>query len=138
MADGKRQNHMADGVHAVVRGGDRPAFPHAVSVAGARTIYVSGQLAMDKDGNLVGPGDMKAQFVQVGENIKAVLAQAGAGLEDIVKMNTYVTDLGAFFTCMDVRGEYFGPGWPTSTSVEVSKLAHPEAMIEIEVVALAD
>lgn len=136
MTDANRVNHMANGVHAVVRGGGRAAFPHAVSVNGQRTIYVSGQLAMDGDGNLVGAGDMRAQYVQVGENLKAVLAEAGAGLDDIVKTSTFVTDMEAYFTCLEERKTYFGPGWPTSTTVEVRRLAHPDAMIEIEAVAV--
>jgi 2-iminobutanoate/2-iminopropanoate deaminase len=81
---------------------------------------------------------MRAQFRQVCENIKEALAAAGAGLEDIVKTNTYVTNMDEFFKCVDIRHEYFGPGWPTSTNVEVSRLAHPDMMVEIEAVAVVD
>ena len=59
-------------------------------------------------------------------------------LEDIVKTNTYVTDINEFFNCVDIRQEYFGPGWPTSTTVEVSRLAHPDMVIEIEAIAVVD
>ncbi|MEE2969293.1 MAG: RidA family protein [Pseudomonadota bacterium] len=113
-------------------------FPHAVSIEGKRLICLSGQLAWDKDGNTVGPGDMRAQFRQVGENIKAALEAAGAGLEDLIKTNTYVTDMDEFFKCVDIRGEYFGPGFPCSTTVEISCLADPDAMIEIEAIAVVD
>lgn len=137
MAKAKRENIVSDRIYARKTDG-KAMFPHAVSVEGKRLICLSGQLAWDKDGNLVGPGDMRAQFRQVGENLKAALEAAGAGLADVVKTNTYVTDMDAFFTCVDIRAEYFGPGFPTSTTVEVSRLAVPGAMIEIEMVAVVD
>src|SRR5213594_4439431 len=95
-------------------------YSHVVSVEGRRLIFVAGQLARDRAGNVVGKGDMRAQIRQVGENIKAALAAAGATLSDIVKTNTYVTDLGEFFKHVDVRMEYFG-ALPTSTTVEVRR-----------------
>ena len=81
---------------------------------------------------------MRAQFRQVCENLKEALVASGAGLEDIVKTNTFVTDMSEFFKCVDIRHEYFGPGWPTSTTVEVSKLAVPDALVEIEAIAMVD
>lgn len=133
----KRENIVTDKVYARMVDG-KAMFPHAVSIEGKRVICLSGQLAWDKDGNTVGKGDMRAQFRQVGENLKAGLEAAGAGLADIVKTNTYVTDMDAFFTCVDIRDEYFGPGFPTSTTVEVSRLAHPDMLIEIEAIAIVD
>ncbi|HEX7214620.1 MAG TPA: RidA family protein, partial [Methylomirabilota bacterium] len=84
-----------------------------------------------------GAGDMRAQIRQVGENIKAALAAAGATLADIVKTNTYVTDIEEFFKHVDVRMEYFG-ALPTSTTVEVRKLAHPDLLVEVEAIAVVD
>jgi enamine deaminase RidA (YjgF/YER057c/UK114 family) len=107
-----------------------------VSVEGKRMIFVSGPLAWDKDGNCVGKGDMRAQFRQVCENLAEALASAGASWQDVVQTNTYVTDMDAFFKCVDIRHEYFGPGFPTSTTVEVRRLAHPDMLVEIEVVAV--
>ena len=134
-----RENHVSDKVFVITRGGETaPLFPHAASVRGGRVIYVSGQLSLDKDGNTVGKGDMRAQLRQVGENLKASLEAAGATLEDVVKTNTYVTDMEAFFGCMDVRREYFGAAFPTSTTVEVSRLADPDMLIEIEATAVVD
>ena len=101
-----------------------------------RIVFLSGQLAWDKDGNTVGKGDMPAQLRQVGENLKDALEQAGGMLSDIVKITTFVTDMDQFFNCIDVREEYFGPGWPTSTTVEVSRLAHPDMLIEVEAIAV--
>ena len=79
---------------------------------------------------------MGAQIRQVGENIKAALAAAGATLADIVKTNTYTTDIEELFRHVDVRMQYFGAAMPTSTTVEVRRLAHPDFMIEIEVMAM--
>jgi 2-iminobutanoate/2-iminopropanoate deaminase len=133
----KRENHVPDTVYALIMDG-KAMFPTAVSVEGKRMIFVSGQLAWDKDGNTVGKGDMRAQFEQVGTNLKNALEAAGASLEDVVKAVTYVTDMDAFFECVDIRQKYFGPGWPTSTTFEVSRLAHPDMMIEIDMIAVVD
>src|ERR1700740_1811059 len=72
------------------------------------TIYVSGQVAYDPDGNLVGEGDRKAQTRQVFENIRTVLESAGSSLKDIVKINTYITDGSKFMDMLAVRSEVFG------------------------------
>ena len=79
----KRENHTPDSVYARIRDG-KPMFPAAVSVEGKRMIFVSGQLAWDKDGNTVGKGYMRALFEQVGQNLKNSLEAAGASLEDVV------------------------------------------------------
>lgn len=137
MAKAKRENIVSDRLY-LRRADGKAMFPHAVSIEGKRLICLSGQLAWDKDGKIVGVGDMRAQFRQVGENIKAALEAAGAGLEDLVKTNTYITDMDAFFQCRDIRNDYFGPGFPTSTAVEISRLAEPNALIEIEAIAVVD
>lgn len=133
----KRENFVPDTVYARIMDG-KAMFPTAVSVEGKRMIFLSGQLAWDKDGNTVGKGDIRAQFEQVGENLKNGLEAAGASLEDVEKAVTYVTDMDAFFECVDIRQKYFGPGWPTSTTFEVSRLAHPDMMIEIDMIAVVD
>jgi reactive intermediate/imine deaminase len=137
MAQAKRKNVVSEKLYSRVANG-KALFPHAVSVEGKRLIFLSGQLAWDKDGKLVGEGDMRAQFRQVCENLKEVLTASDAGLENIVKTSTFVTDMGEFFKCVDIRHEYFGPGWPTSTTVEVSKLAVPGALVEIEAIAVVE
>ena len=111
-------------------------YTHVVSVEGTRTIYVSGQLARDRDGQVVGKGDMRAQIRQVGENLKAALEAAGASLADLVKTTTFVTDIDEFFRHVDVRMEYFGAALPTSTTVEVRRLAHPDLLVEVEGIAV--
>jgi enamine deaminase RidA (YjgF/YER057c/UK114 family) len=69
------------------------------------TIYVSGQIAYDSNGNLVGEGDIKAQTRQVFDNIKSVLERAGSGLKDIVKINSYITDGSKFMDMLAVRSD---------------------------------
>lgn len=130
----KRQNLQPDALAKRVVGGN-VLYSHVVVVEARKTIFVSGQLARDAKGEVVGKGDMRAQIRQTGENIKAALAAAGATLNDVVKTNTYVTDIEEFFKHTDVRMEYFG-ALPTSTTVEVRRLAHPDLLVEIEVVAM--
>jgi enamine deaminase RidA (YjgF/YER057c/UK114 family) len=130
----KRQNIQPEALSRRVVGG-HVLYSHVVVVEAKKTIFVSGQLARDAKGEAVGKGDMRAQIRQTGENIKAALAAAGATLNDVVKTNTYVTDIEEFFKHIDVRMEYFG-ALPTSTTIEVRKLAHPDLMVEIEVVAV--
>jgi enamine deaminase RidA (YjgF/YER057c/UK114 family) len=112
-------------------------YSHVVVVEGRRTIFIAGQLARDRQGNVVGTGDMRAQIRQVGENLKAALAAAGATLNDLVKTTTYVTDIEEFFKHVDVRMEYFG-ALPTSTTVEVRRLAHPDLLVEVEAIAVIE
>ena len=132
----KRQNIQPESLSKRVVGG-HVLYSHVVVVEARKTIFVSGQLARDSQGHVVGAGDMRAQIRHTGENIKTALAAAGASLADIVKTNTYVTNIEEFFKHTDVRMEYFG-AMPTSTTIEVSKLAHPDLMVEIEVVAVLD
>ena len=96
----KRENFVPDTVYSREVDG-KAMFPTAVSVEGKRMIFLSGQLAWDRDGNTVGKGDMRAQFEQVGQNLKNGLEAAGAFLDDVVKAVTYVTDMDAFFECVE-------------------------------------
>jgi reactive intermediate/imine deaminase len=112
-------------------------YTHIVEVSGpAKTIYISGQIAFDKDGKLVGEGDMKAQAEQVFRNLQTALTAAGAKFADVVKMNSYITDMSKAQAVRDVRGRYFGDVVPASTFVEVKGLARPGLMLEVEVVAV--
>ena len=131
-----RKNIQPESLAQRVVGG-HVLYSHVVVVEGRKTIFVSGQLARDRSGGVVGAGDMRAQIRQVGENVKAALAAAGATLADIVKTNTYVTDIEEFFNHVDVRMEYFG-ALPTSTTVEVRRLAHPDLLVEVEAIAVVD
>ncbi len=111
-------------------------YTHVVETTGpVKTIYISGQIAFDRDGKLVGPGDMKAQAEQVFANLEAALKAAGATFADVVKMNTYITDMSKAAAVREVRARYFGETVPASTLVQVVALARPELMLEIEVIA---
>ena len=112
-------------------------YTHIVEVTGpAKTIYISGQIAFDKDGKLVGTGDMKAQAEQVFKNLQAALDAAGAKFTDVVKMNSYITDMSKIQAVRDVRARYFGEVTPASTFVQVAGLVRPDLLLEIEVVAV--
>jgi len=101
-------------------------------------VFTSGQAAIDLQGNLVGVGDFDAQAEQVFANLQAVLAAANSGLERVVKVTIYLTDMGNFPKIVALRERYFREPWPADTIVEVASLALPELEIEIEAVALAD
>jgi len=117
----------------------KPAYSHVVTLTGpAKMIYIAGQLARDADGNIVGPGNMRAQLEQTFKNLDACLKAAGATWADVVKTNTFVTDYPAFSQCSDTRMRYFGVGSPTSTTIQISGLAQPEAMVEIEMIAAVE
>ena len=130
-----RQNIQPEALAKRVVGG-HVLYSHVVVVEAKKTIFVSGQLARNARGEVVGKGDMGAQIRQTGENIKAALAAAGATLSDIVKTNTYVTDIDEFFKHVEVRMRYFGPALPTSTTVEVRRLSHPDFLVEVEAFAV--
>ena len=100
------------------------------------TIYVSGQVAFNSQGKLVGKGNMKTQTRQVFRNIKAVLAAAGARMEHIIKINTYITDGSKFMEMLEARGDIFGDNPPASTAVVVAGLAFPGLLIEVEAIAV--
>lgn len=113
-------------------------YTHVVEVTGpAKTVYISGQIALDRSGNLVGGADMKAQAEQVFKNLEAALGAAGATFKDVVKMNTYTTDMTQVQAIRDVRTKYFANITPpASTLVQVVKLARPDLLLEIEVIAV--
>lgn len=112
----------------------RIGFSRAVRVGD--TIYVSGTVAWGDDGKLAGPGDMYAQAKQAIRNIEKALLEAGASLKDVVRTRIFVTDISRLDEAARAHGEAFGDIRPASTMVEVSRLADPEMLIEIEAVAV--
>jgi reactive intermediate/imine deaminase len=99
-------------------------------------LYVSGIIAVDGDGHLVGGDDVVAQTRQVFENMRAVLEAGGCGFEDVVKVTVFLTDIEDRALINPVRQEVFGAARPASTLVEVSQLVVPGAKVEIECVAV--
>jgi reactive intermediate/imine deaminase len=115
---------------------DARGFSQGWMIEGARsTVYVSGQVAVDADGNPVGRDDFEAQVRQVFENIGAVLQEAGASLQDIVKLTVFLTDLSKVADDGRIKAGYIKGAQPASTAVGVTALARPELMIEVEAVA---
>jgi reactive intermediate/imine deaminase len=111
-------------------------YTHVVQVQGGRTLYIAGQVALDKSGNIVGKGDFVAQTTQVFENLKSALAAGGATMDNLVKVTTFVTDLSQMQALRNTRAKYYGKNAPASTLVQITQLAHPDLMIEIEAIAV--
>ncbi len=109
-------------------------FSHIVKVGD--TVYISGQLPQDQDGNIVGKGDMVAQTEKTYENLKKCLESVGATMHDIVMLRIFVTNLEEFQKTGDVRKKYFGKYRPATTGLEISGLYFPDAMIEVEATAV--
>ena len=132
----KRKSFQPEGLAVRIVNGFKLFSPSLSVSGGTRQIFVSGQVSKDRNGNVVGRGDMHAQIEQVGEIVKMCLEAAGATLADLVKTTTYVTDIEEFFKHVDIRHRYFGPGLPTSTTIEVRRLALPDYMVEVEGIAI--
>lgn len=119
--------------------GTEVAFSQAIKVNKAdfkSLIFISGQASIDEKGNVVGKGDIKAQTRQTLENLKSVLNQLGAGMDDVVKVTVFVTNMSHFKEIHEVRREFFKKGnYPASTIVEINRLANDDLMIEIEATA---
>jgi enamine deaminase RidA (YjgF/YER057c/UK114 family) len=112
------------------------AYSQVVRVG--NTVYVAGQTSTNEQGQLVGVGDIRAQAVQVYENLKKALAAVDGTLENLVKITVYVTDARYRDAVAEVRTEYLGGTVPASTLVVVAGLARPEFLLEIEGVAVVD
>jgi enamine deaminase RidA (YjgF/YER057c/UK114 family) len=114
-------------------------YTHVVTITGpAKMIFISGQVSIDKEGKLVGPGDLKTQIRQASANLKSALEAAGATPADIVKTNTYIVNYkqSDYSAMREARGELFPDGEPpASTLVGVTSLAVDGLMVEMEAVA---
>jgi enamine deaminase RidA (YjgF/YER057c/UK114 family)/quinol monooxygenase YgiN len=111
-------------------------YSHVVSTRGGRTIYIAGLVAFDAAGQLVGKGDLAAQTKQVLENLGIALKAAGATFANVVKANYYLRDASQVAVVREIRSKYFIKELPASTLVEVPRLANPDFLIEIEVIAV--
>ncbi len=116
----------------------RGAYSSGVEAPAGRTIYISGQVSLDTEGNVVGEGDMGLQTETVLEHVKTVVEEAGGGMEDIVKVTVFITDMGLYDEIHEVRRRYFEEPYPASSMVEVSALIDPRLLIEIEAVAVIE
>ncbi len=116
-----------------------PYAPFRISqaIAAGGFIFVSGQAAMDLEGNLVGGGDFEAQGEQAFRMLATVLEAAGSSLARVVKVTIYVTDMTHFPAVVRLREKYFSRPYPADTIVQIERLALPELQIEIDAIALA-
>jgi enamine deaminase RidA (YjgF/YER057c/UK114 family) len=116
---------------------DPPTYSQGIKVTDARTIlFLAGQVAYDKDGGILHRGDFKAQAREAFRALKALVEAGGGRMDSIVKINTYITDIRYRADLVPVREEFFGKKGPASTLVQVSALAHPDWLIEVEAIAV--
>jgi enamine deaminase RidA (YjgF/YER057c/UK114 family) len=108
----------------------------ATRAAPGTLVHISGQVAQGIDGQTVGRGDIERQTVQVLENMKALVEQAGGTLADVARLVVYLTARDQLPTIMEVRQRYFQEPFPATTAVVVSGLANPEWLVEIEATAV--
>ena len=101
-------------------------------------LFISGQAAIDENGQLVGIGNFDVQAEQVFTNLERVLRAGGSNLANIIKVTNFLRDMSNFPKIVELRGRYFTPPYPADTIVEVSSLYSPDALIEIEAVAVTD
>jgi reactive intermediate/imine deaminase len=111
-------------------------FSNATLAGPGRFYFISGQVAVDAEGKLVGKGDIRAQTRQVLENIKAALAAVGGTMDDVACVNVFVVDMSHLQAIHEVRAEYWSSDYPASTLVQVAGLVHPDYLIEINAIAI--
>ena len=122
--------------------GTPPGYSQIVDVTAGRIIFISGQTALDRDGNLVGRNDFAAQAAQVFRNLAIALETRGCSAANLVKLTVFLTDMDHLGLYREARNAFFAsvtpPAAPAVTLVEVSKLYGPDFMIEIEAVAVVN
>ena len=118
-----------------VEGAAEPISHYTDAVRFGDLLFVSGAAAFDSDGNVVGKGDVGTQTRVVLQNIRDALQEVGADMGDVLKVTVFLTDIGDRAAVNTVRKEFFGDAKPASTLFEVSALAVPDMLVEIEAVA---
>jgi 2-iminobutanoate/2-iminopropanoate deaminase len=109
-----------------------------IASASGRMVFISGMIARDVDGRVIGAGDIEAQTRQVCENLNRAVGAAGGTLNDVVRVDVFVRNIEHFDAIHRVRREYFDAPAPASTLLEVSKMVSPEMLIEINAIAVID
>ncbi|ANS74677.1 enamine deaminase RidA [Paenibacillus yonginensis] len=111
-------------------------YSHIVEVKNARMLYISGQIALDNEGQLVGEGDLAAQTRQVFENIRLALETEGASFADVIKLTFFMVDISQMASVREVRDQYINlSNPPASSAVEVRRLIREDLLIEVEAIA---
>ncbi|WP_175663529.1 RidA family protein [Burkholderia ambifaria] len=111
------------------------AFSMAVVQGDGRIVHLKGQIALDRDGHVVGAADMRAQVRQTLGNIRDVLAAIGGQMQDVISLVHYATDIDAFMQAGDIRETFFAEPYPVTTTVQVERLYRPDLLIEIAAIA---
>jgi enamine deaminase RidA (YjgF/YER057c/UK114 family) len=118
-----------------------PGYSHVAEVLGGRTVYIAGQAATDRQGNVIARGDLEAQARQAFRNLATALASVGCTARHLVKLTVYIRDMNGLTAYRRARDQFFAtttpPAAPVITLVEVSRLYHEDLLIEIEAVAAA-
>jgi len=121
--------------------GTPPGYSQVVEVSAGRMLFIAGQTALDRDGNLVGKDDFAAQATQVFRNLAVALQAIGCTAANLVKLTVFLTDMNNLGSYREARNRFFAsvtpPAAPAVTLVEVSKLYGADFMIEIEAIAAA-
>jgi enamine deaminase RidA (YjgF/YER057c/UK114 family) len=121
--------------------GTPPGYSQIVEVAAGRIVFIAGQTAVDRDGNVVGKSDFAAQAAKVFENLTTALQASGCTAANLVKLTVFLTDMDNLGAYREARNRFFAsvtpPAAPAVTLVEVSKLYGPDFQIEIEAIAAA-
>jgi 2-iminobutanoate/2-iminopropanoate deaminase len=128
---GRRSVLNPQGVPALFR----PGYSHAVRVSEGELLFMSGQVAWDEAGEIVGVGDPGAQTRQVFHNLRVILRSVGSDLDAITKLTVYVTSFDWFEELAGIRGELFPEGPPASSLIQVAGLVLAEFLIEVDAVA---
>ena len=112
-------------------------YSHVAVASKDSTLYISGQVALDQSGNLVGLNDLRAQTQQVFSNLKAALEAAGANFNDVVKLNYFLLDISQIQVVREVRDQFVNTqNPPASSAVEVRRLVRPDFLIEVDAIAV--
>ena len=113
-------------------------YTFSPAVRKGNLLFISGLTATDKQGNIVGPGDIVAQTRNILDKIKELMEEAGGSMDDIVKTVDYITTKEGYKGTAEVRREYFKNGFPAATGIVIKELLRPDALIEIDAIAVLD
>ena len=117
---------------------ERAGFVQAHEIGpGARTLYCAGVASVDADGQPIRAGDMAGQLGQALDNLETLLHAAGYSLTDLVRLNTYTTDIDAYGVARAVVADRLADARYTATLLGVTRLARPELLVELEATAAA-
>ena len=114
----------------------RPFSLGVIAEPPGRLLFVSGQAATDWNGQVVGKGDVKAQTRRVLEKIKTIVGSAGGTVKDIVSVTVFLTNMQDYQAMNEVRRDFFGGEFPSSTAIGVTALVNPDFLVEINAVAM--